>query len=673
MVATFSEFDAEYARQYQNDGQGWYEACVTMDGRTRLRRSVRVCSESFRRLGETVRNGNDGRMGSDVRRWPQSLFDASLQGRSPVARICLHKLFTAAPTDDRTITHIRRLDGGDACVYRGMPSGIPLRWRFDPDGLHMQTQLSRQVNNASEWRQHLVEIGRPDLLKLVFPTDSGDAYPIAFADANALPIKDVIAALSPRPQVYRIPLMDVVSPKDSTSRRGTWTLIDTPSVVHSGETTTIDGVDVTWCALTGQCRLKTFPLNDVKDLLPITGVRRDERGAVNADCCDKRVSWHDASEARAPTLEELRQHIVRMCTPSSLKTQLSSPCQMEHTVNARDDGHVVRRVKATDSAGDHAVRLTSGRYALDGAGMLFPTDEALSSGFPHTHASDRTFSLDAKLVDADHENDADYVCRLQTQSTSKIAMLALLDGLSKTQNARFVVAETDDPVWRAQLAAILKMAPIRGDDTPPELRRCLSEQDQICLSPDERMLRVRHRDLVLPILMGKDMSTLVAPAFDDANAFRGARVSLALIDELLLSVDADRNAVDVQLRLDPSAQTLYALSGDTWKNDTIFGFRRRRWMNCLRPIGVSIDTFRELPHPLYGASASFLINTTTGDTGVVDNCACRDHRTLALPEHAAYASTGRVAPNIMIRPFPSTKDIATMRSFCASSEADPLF
>lgn len=674
MLASFSEFDAAYARQYQNDGQGWYEACVTMDGRTRLRRRVRVCSESCRRLGETVRDGGDGRMGSDVRRWPQSLFDATLQTRSPVARLHLHNMFTATPTDDRTITHIRRSDYSHASVYRGMPTAIPLRWRLDPDGRHMQLQLARQVNNASEWRQHLIEVGRPDLAKLKFPSQSGEAYPIEFANENNLALETIIAALSPRPMVFRVPLVNPTTTKTHESvRRGVWKTIDSPRVVRAAETTTIDGVALTWCALTGECRIKSLPTDDER-VLPITNVRRDESGVVNADHDNKRISWHVNSDARAPTSEEMRQHLVRMCSPHSVKQPHVSLPRMEHVVNVLNDGKVVRRVKAIEAGSTVATaRLIGGPYSQKAAGVLFTTDEALSSGFPHTHSSDRTLSFDPEIVDAEHMNDANRACIVQTDTTTRASMLALLDGLSNVNDYEFLIAETDDPVWRAQLAAILKMAPLGGLGPPPELERCLAANDHVCLSPDERVLRVQKREWILPIVKGKDMMTLAAPAFKDAVTFRNMNVTPTLLDKLLLSVDVNRHEVDVQLRLDPSTQTLYVAPGEAWKNDAVLGFRRKRWINCLKPIHVAIDTFCELPHPLYSTAAGFLIKTTSGDAGVVDNCVCRDHRTLALPESAAYGCTGCVASNTLIRPFPSPKDLDTMRSFCASPDADALF
>ena len=83
--------------------------------------------------------------------------------------------------------------------------------------------------------------------------------------------------------------------------------------------------------------------------------------------------------------------------------------------------------------------------------------------------------------------------------------------------------------------------------------------------------------------------------------FQNLNVTPASLDKLLLSVDANRHEIDVQLRVDPSTQTLYATPREAWKNDAILGFRRKRWINCLKPVRVAIGTFCELPHPLYSS------------------------------------------------------------------------
>ena len=194
----------------------------------------------------------------------------------------------------------------------------------------------------------------------------------------------------------------------------------------------------------------------------------------------------------------------------------------------------------------------------------------------------------------------------------------------------------------------------------------------MCLTPDEKHVRIRGRQKILPLLSNRE--TFVAPHFSDARDFNAKGPSLNYLDRNLQPSDETRRA-HTRIVAHEDGTTRTSSYPDTisrgWRNDAVLAVQRRRWLNRPRPRSLKVDVFESLDDALCDAS-SFLIATSQG-VAVLDNRKHTDPRSLLIPQHDVYRCTGSLHRALMMRPFPRMSDLKSMYAFCTSEDADALF
>lgn len=639
----FAEFDRLHRNQCRDDDSGWYEACYTLDGQKRSRRTVRACDPMCSKLGESVRNGVDGRLSGGIRRWSQPILsDTKFEGSSRVALMAVRP-----STNDRAVTHAKCV-GDTIDVYRRAPRGYILRRRPDADGRHVQMQLARPVCSASEFRQSLVDANLRGLAETArFSAMRHERYIESFLQENpGIRFEDFRQALRPRPGIFLVPLKN-----EAAASRREWQQSQTPLLV-------CDDPSVHACALFGN---RTFQssTNCPGTLIAIDSLVTEDDGVTAFATGGMSLRWQRPAPNHRPTAEDVRSYLIRLASPQTI----GPPCHaVEYDVKKPDAMTVLVNASTRQAAGKSTLRCAP--YRQKGGGFVFCTDEALRTGFPLTHRDRATTSLDS----VEEPNDLDDACHITCDGDARTAMCATLKGLMALDHVpKLIVVDDPNPLTRARFAAILKMAPVVDDDsTLPEHEVLLNAGDEICLTPDEKNVRIRGKKGVVPLIHN------VSPpaAFSDCFAFNRAEVDSIALDDLLDEPCEANTTHRLRKRSDDDS----ILQADVsltypWSEGDNLGHRRRAWRNRYKPLQLQVDRFVPLDNRRAKASGFSILT----EAGVLffDNCKHRDPRLLVLPQKPIYRATGTVA-SLMLRPMPESSDVRSMLDFCQSKDADAL-
>lgn len=666
----FADFSRRHREQCIDDGRGWYETCFTFDGRKRPRETLRVCPEEATGLGESVTGGVDGRMGSDVRRWPETTLGhlGGLNVRSPRARVDAHARFTNDFSDDRRATHVASSEG-QTRLYKKAPRGIILRWRYDKDGHHVHVQLARPTTDATSLRQQMVDANYRGVLDIAtFPEGGGHDYLSRFLETNDMTFEQLSSGLRPRPGVYRVPLL---TPRTTTSQYQWMPVSDDRLLLPShGEIVRLqDGTSVVWCTLHG-LRVASDKTVDaaleqptlLNSVMPMTD--REVVGAHDGG----RVRWK--AIASVPTSDTLRSYIVGASAPNMLSKVASSlSVSVRHSLA---DGGMICSVQR---GGDTIATSTTSRYVTTPPvmGGVYVTDDGIRSGFPMTHTKDRTFVMEPYWKTDEHQNDADEILYVHTDRPGRAGLIGILHAILHGQ-ASYVAAIASDPIWRAQLCGVLKLMPVAHPSVVlPEHELLIGPTDRLALAPDELHVRIKGSSKVLPLM--HNHSDMVAPFYADLDALRDASHTIDDMDAILEPASDTARTECVLLRVDPETKRVNVVNdGATifWSNTTVFSYRKRRWRNVASPITLAVDRFELLPAHIQGRG-SFLVRTSNRIL-LLDVHASTDPRLLVLPTRPVYMSS--IPPStahFMLRPYPSKADVQTMLDFCQSVQCRELF
>ena len=645
----FSEFERRHADQCRANQRGWYETCVTLDGKLRPKDTVRASSGDHARLGESVLHGINGNMGSDIRRWPQSLFDASKDRHSVAARLQVHRT-RCGTSDDRNAQYVR-VHRNVAEIYKKMAPAFLLRWKLDSDGRHAQVQLAKAITSAEEMRESLVHSGYRALLDSArFPPSASAAYALDFAKLNSLDEAVLKATLQPRPGLVRLPVTrgGPLHTKWSVGLQ----FVDRETVPLSQD------VDAFWCAHLGNRAVVHADVTPQST--PLSIVHRARRGRETTIRSEAgAVRW------KSPRLDKTVDDVLY-----TYLTELAAPQLLQRT-STPSKVHAKRGGLGVDFfyEGLRKGTVQQAGYMQKGGGAVYTTDFGLSTGYPLTHTDDRTFTLDdAATLYRGYRNDAASAVHLRLEDASRGAFLGALHALSTLKTtSTYLVSETSDPCRRMRLAGGLKMTAV--NDNGPEHARILTETDKICTTPDEANVRVKNRAEVFPLLQGCE--GMVEPYFASSHDFNESRVDVEYMDAWLDAVADHTESFEVAIRMDGPRlvlpKTMHCLH-----NSIVFRFKRRRWANRMKPIRVRIDEHGGLPRHITQRSNITLASGMAGATAVLDNRVHQDPRMLLLTQTPVYRSTGQSKP-FMMRPFPSAADLQSMLRFCAAPESEELF
>lgn len=660
----FAEFKKLQSSQSIDDGQGWYETCFTMDGQKRGRLSVRVCAQSHVSLGDSVAGGADGRMGSDIRRWPETAlgYNDGLSTRSPRARLEAHSRQLGS-LDDRRASHAL-VSGDQVWLYKQAPLGIALRWRFDSDKQHVQIQLARPATDAASLRQQFVDAGSRHLQGALFPENSGHGYVDDFLKLNDMSFDDVSSALRPRPCIIRVPLLTT----SSNVADGRWNKMTHNCVASThGAAVSLDvSTTVMWCALHGlRSVICDREVHETREPVLLQSVHQSSCSEAIGLYEGGRLQW--IVPPSPPTSESVRSYAIALSTAN---TPHKLPTSLVATIFHSDHDGLSCEIQR-----DGRVISTAWSSPLSDAGLnlgaLYTTDNGLRTGFPLTHTSQRTFVTDPSWQLDGYVNDANDVLLMHTDRQGRAGLLGILHILSQSR-AKYVAIEAQDPVWRAQLCGVLKLVPVAHPDvTLPEEELLVQPEDTLALTPDERGVRIKNSSVVVPLLHNR--TDMVQPFLIDANSLLCAKLSVQDMSDVLLPSTAAR-LESVILQLDKDTDCLVAAPGASvpWTNSTVFSFRRHRWRNMMVPVPLKVDRFETLPVRLR-SKGSLLVRTST-DTMLLDLHRITDSRSLVLPTWPVYKTSQQPStPHLMLRPYPSRNDVESMKSFCTSTQCRELF
>lgn len=646
------EFEKAHRHQCHTDAQGWLTSCQTLDGKTRRAETVRPCDPEHTMIGQSVRDGGpDGRMGGDARRWPQSLLGTeTLRGRSARA---LEKLMTISrhASDDRAlVSHVRRRSGASRVVdvYGRLPADAPvLRIRPASDGLHLDAQLGWALNGS----------------------------------------------LDLRPGIFKLPLVvgARTTPSASTGRGG-FSVVRSTTTEPDADALVLDGTTVNACALLGTRRLVSPPPDEPVDgsggVEPVERiVREGERYRVRLRS-GAMLRWAFERPERA-SAELTRAALLRigLGDPNASKRR-SRHVPSETRVEVRGatnprDGRLLRvdLIDASTDATRGEAHLRLANMYRPGAGFVYVTDEGVRTGHPLTHTERTTVNLDCDArMCGRYSNRAADACIASGNGghDARGTMLALLHGMLRVDRApASLFIEARHPVWRAQVAMVLKAMPVvdsRGDGARGELGVFGEGRPvELAATPDFEHARLRNEGVrggsttapILPLRIGA-----LDPRFDSSSAFEEGMITPNTIDAAMLRLDsAPKAQVGVRLRLSDGRLLCCPPLPVEWNADVIFTYRGRFWQNVDAPIELRVDEFA----PVDPRDRANLLVRASSRLGIVDLSLHRDPRVLLLPRQPIYRCTGILDAPLMYRPFPTESELRSMVAFCESAVSDALF
>ena len=644
---TIASFDEEYRRRYGSD-DGWLRACDALyDGGSRPARTIRTIPDKWG-MNETLSKLEHGRRSGDARRWPQSLLDnCDFTARSPAARLAALR---GGATGDTGVSHARVAPGRVVLLYRLAPDkGRIVRWKPEADGRHIVVQIVKQEGENRE------------------TTTTVRAPPVGSAQQTA-------------PHEWR--RADLVLTSGTPGSR--------VALDH-------DGPHVYWCDHVGARGLLSQSEGNDAELLTLDACSRRGDGEVTAVARGVQLRWKE--DRRAPAnlsnVEEIRAYLVRLATPP--RTPHPDPVLRERFEAATT---TVRRTQygtflTTTLDGAVVSYAYVGAYTRGGVGFLAPSDAALRTGFPHTHTFDRTIQLSsASQLCGRHENLASAACVVSSSgyASARDAMLGILHALrhiatsAELTTPPLLLVEATQPVWRSQLAGVLKVVPVaaapprRDGQDLPETAKSLSADDRIALTPDERFVRVKGRAQTLSMLcccahasLLDAMPALFADVDElrrDADAFPDAFEELPAQGR---RAAREKDAVVVARPTAGEAVVLRgAMSGWTCTTVLIDANTGRRYQNRIRTLQLAPDVFESVGAQRARAVA-FAVRTKRG-LFVVDHARAQDPRCLLMPTRPTMYAVGgvRPPPALLLRPFPTNADLDAMIAFCASLSAAEL-
>jgi hypothetical protein len=604
-------------------------------------------------LGDGVLGGINGNMGSDIRRWPQSLFDKKMNEQSVSARLNAYYRHCGS-TSDQNVQYVR-LNDRTVEIYKKLAPAFVLRWKWDTDGRHVQVQLAKPIRRADEMREALIESGYRGIVSdpnIQYPPSDKFDYLLEFAKQNNIDENLLKKVLEPRPGIVRLP---VLTPKrDDSERRWNACGIQLADKQFGLPDASGDTIDVLWCAFSGTRRVIDA---NITVNTPLRVLSRSYRGHETTAKSDAGIiSW------KSPRMDKSIDDVVHSYATEMAAPQLLHMSEVDDT-DIKSDGTKIN----VFYKGTYQGVIEFGPYVQQGGGAVYTTDFGLKTGFPLTHTDKCTFFLDdSSSVYRGYSNDASAVARLKMADASRESFLAALGALSALETTpTYLVAETSDPVLRMRLAAVLKLASVNDDG--PEYARIVSTSDKLSTTPDERHIRIQGKPDVYPLL--KNCEDIVNPYFTCSQDFNDSCVDVAFMDAHL-DCPTDDDHFELNLRTN-GTHLMIPNFIDNLSNTVIFRHKRKRWMNRMKPIHVKIDDYRGIPSDAADKS-SILIKTVDGSVGVFDNCRHQDPRLLVLPKIPVYRSTGACQP-FMMRPFPSMNDLRSMQQFCSAPQSDLLF
>ena len=422
-----------------NHTNGWMLACSTLDGKERTSESVRHVDASHVQLGSSVANGGvDHCLGEDIRRWPTAalsnttMCSASIRGQLECAlRVHAFRFCRIAP-DRKRIVFYRPLNARDRI----------LRWRIDVSLNHAMVVLCRFDASGT-------------------PKQTGQAKPI---------------------------LVPLVHPVHATTSQ--WSQTELLGPEADMEHVMLGAHTAHWASWMNTCTVliasKKAPLDK---LVPIESTQHLNVWTSHLSGGEF-VRWKpDRCVASA---DSIRQRLIQMTTCEKF-ARLLEPLPAKEVRKIPGAG-IVYRVSASPNV-DLTVRC--GPLTKKGGGFVFTTDGGLKTGFPHVHTDATTMCLDTTSERlGQHVNLASWVCFISGEGdnldarTTIVTMLRFFQQLPHPRPFMLVSA-AHAPIWRAQLVGVFKFGTIADKHDRLSL---LVESDRICLTPDERSIRVKGRE-----------------------------------------------------------------------------------------------------------------------------------------------------------------------------------
>jgi len=670
MKYTFYEFNSIHKKRHVNNGLGWYNACLTMDGRFRPDKSVRVPPDS-----DDVTLGNDpsvdaGQTSGNLQRLPQTLLiPENFTHRSIVARI------TASQSQkSRDVPDFMRWNGAiELYANSRMLHWCIVQWKINTkDPMELILRMSKPCMSRSEFTARMLSnspsvqtMQRFDRFK--YPVDGTTNWFLEFLTHNegamSLIWEEILASTSTS---VRVPIL---RPPESKLTSG-WYSPKTPGDLF------LQKKDGNACICTGSLCVTIEPVVHIVRRHPVD----KSRYTVMSNTLARVLHVAYTGNKCTATLETGAIEWLVPCRPITtitLQTYIHSLIDVHESAGRHDNSTPgILRLKNSLRTPTRALCIKVKSYTLQGAGFVFTTDAGLTTGVPHMHTKTRTACLDAIQLPATHRNVLARVIHVQLEhdieNHGRSVMCTLLNKLLElhTDTAalpEFVVFETRDIVWRAQLAIVFKAFPLYSKlYTPPEFTKLLSSPTSLALTPDLKFVRVKGQPSVLPIL---DITLHAEMAFISANDLFAARYTFEDITQLLEPHARCKNMVKLRVNEDGFVVCVSPITRAQWSPSVIFQCNGTILKNTYRQISLSTSDFTVIKR----ANVAIPIALGSQFLGFVNNSVYNNPLSLAISERPVYMCTGQLDRDLMIRSVPTRDEINEMLHFCEHEGGHQLF
>jgi hypothetical protein len=649
-----------------------------------------------------------------------------------------------ATVDERDVCGVRCLAHRRIAVYRPCDPKLfveryVLRWRRLQETDDVLVQLSRPVHTAEQMRQLLVgadsrwarDATRD--ARTLFPEVASGDYMTRFADLNPhIGREDLLTLLVPHTPMLRMPLFGESDVSSAWRRVGAFPVrgatSDADGCVVLSDGVTSDTTLVRLCTHVGDYELSEGVCCGVDwpqsaRFLSVVASTHERASAectvVTAD--GRSLRW--PSDTRACTRQWILDRVVDMCKledsaarqTNERKTKAAgdsiltilSPTIVERTQDNKHSG--VCSTFDVSVGGDvlSAVTLRCGPCAalaaatstiVDDARVpvvtrVFTTDAGIRSGVPPMHGKHAVCAHPQLDSDA-RENLARVCCYFcadppAEHNQRKAALCNMLFGLQHiARSVRpvpnvLLATSAHDVLWRAQLAAVLKLLPVRdGADTPfPEERIVVCSTDMVASSPDFKHLRVRNKCILPIVYHSAVINDARRCAFSVAHFHRQRFASLDELSQYCEPCDdatVTRNAPEVRIRMNDRLGALQVCGGDSssaqFGDNLVLRCERRAWRNRRSALQLhTSDAFASLHGYVRPHTRCLLVHTPLG-VGCVDVCEATDVRKLILSSVETLKTTTPLSEPLLMRPFPTLSEVDAILTACNAAAADaPLF
>ena len=665
MGFTFNEFNSIHQQRHLDSGTGWYNSCLTIDGRFRSDKAVRIPSNS-----DDIRLGNDyhvdgGQTGGGIQRLSQtSLISEKFSHHSINARITASKNQT--PPD--TPQFVRWNENIELYADSRLLRWCIVRWRINRnDPLELVIQFFEPCtsrNDFTTWMlSHLPSSQTMQLFDtLKYPLEGTLDWFSQFLQDNKSILGTVLKAmLLSALTTVRVPIR---TPMPKLSKEWYHPTISTDMFLLK------ENNKMYIC--NGPLRVSIESVVHIARRHPIDThrpkVRSDTLSRVLHIVCDgqKCTATLDTGvvEWSMP---------YRPITNGTIHTYVRSLLRMHERADANADtgcnfppALIVpdsRGVKWNITYKQGIIHMKVEPYRIKGGGFVFTTDFGLTTGIPHMHTATRTACLDIMYVPDTHRNVMDRVVCIRSEQTAdgRMTMCALLRGLIQLHGGaaplpEVLVIETSDIRWRAQLAVVLKAFPLWDKHrTLPEFRRLLPSTVSFALTPDSKFVRVKEHPVVLPILTAK---LEPEPVFMSADDMFAARHTFHEMEAILEPHTRCKNKIDLQINDDGFIAC--TRTRKRWTPSTVFVCNGQTWQNVRKVINLSTDRFTDVKC----TSIAIPIATDSKFLGFIDNSVHNNAASLSISERPVYMCTGKLNGDVMMRPFPTHNELLEMLQFC---------